>query len=136
MKFGVKKEGIYRVTRSELQSAGFDLNSPSENWQLYVNGNEQAIIVGDNDQYIEFYGQGIDTIESATQIYYLISGIQPGKRINTTNRRPIGGNVVAGSYEQSFYKADRVIYIKDIRNGDGNNFFNYVITTIYGRRQF
>ena len=131
VKLGVQKEGIYRVSRTELANAGFDVNRPSGNWQLYMNGNEQAIIVGDNGQYIEFYGQGINTIESATQIYYLINGTQPGKRIGTTNRRRFGGTVISNSYEQSFYKADRAIYLSSIRNGDGNNFFsgNVINTT-------
>jgi len=124
VKIGVKKEGIYRVSRTELENAGFDLNSPSANWQLYMNGNEQAIIVGNGDDYIEFYGQGIDTIESGTQIYFLINGAQAGKRIQPSVRRRLAGNVVSNSYEQSFYRADRLLYFSSLRNGGANNFFS------------
>lgn len=132
LRLGVKKEGIYRVSRTELSNAGFDVNQPSSNWQLFMNGNEQAIIVGANGSYIEFYGQPIDTIESGTQIYFLINGAQAGKRIASSVRRRLGGSVVANSYEQSFYKADRVIYLSSVRNGDANNFFSSSIVNTTG----
>jgi hypothetical protein len=136
VKLGVKKQGIYRVSRTELANSGFNVNAPVENWQLYKNGNEQAIIIGTNGDYIEFYGEGIDTVESGTQIYYLINGTETGKRINPITRRPIGGNVVSTSYDQSFYKSDRLQYITQIRNGDASNFFAQVITTTNGDVNF
>lgn len=129
VKLGTKKEGIYRVSRAELQSAGFDVNLPSENWQLYMNGNEQSMIVENGGNYIEFYGQGIDTPESGTQIYFLINGNQAGKRIENTVRRRISASVISKSYDQSFYKSDRVSYITQIRNGDASNFFDHIINT-------
>ncbi len=132
VKIGVKKEGIYRVSRTQLQNAGFDVNAPPANWQLYMNGNEQAIIVGNNGDFIEFYGQGIDTVESGTQIYFLLNGAQAGKRIQSSVRRRFAGNVVSDSYEQSFYKADRVIYVSSIRNGDASNFFSDNIVNTAG----
>jgi hypothetical protein len=61
VRIGVKKDGLYRVTRAQLEAAGFDVNSDSSLWQLYVEGVEQAIIVGANASYIEFYGTAIDT---------------------------------------------------------------------------
>lgn len=132
VKIGVKKEGIYRVSRAELENAGFDVNQSSANWQLYMNGNEQAITVSNGGDYIEFYGQGIDTIESGTQIYFLINGAQAGKRIYTSVRRRMGGNVVSNSYEQSFYKADRLVYVSSVRNGDANNFFSDKVVNATG----
>ncbi len=136
VKLGVKKQGIYRVSRTELQNGGFNVNAPVENWQLYKNGNEQSITIGANGDFIEFYGEGIDTVESATQIYYLINGTEAGKRINSIIRRPISGNVVSNGYSQSFYKADRLQYITQIRNGDASNFFGTVITTTNGDVNF
>ncbi len=129
VKLGTKKEGIYRVSRTELMTAGFNLNLPHENWQLYMNGNEQSIIVADEGNFIEFYGQGIDTIESGTQIYYLINGSAPGKRIANSVRRRFAGTVTANSYEQSFYRADRLNYLNQVRNGEANNFFGQVVST-------
>ena len=129
VRIGTSKEGIYRVSREDLANAGFDVNSPPENWQLYKNGNQQSIIVGGSGDFIEFYGNGIDTIESAVQTYFLIKGSTPGKRMNSVFRRRVGGTVLSKSYEQTFYRAERAIYINSIRNGENNNFFNYVINT-------
>jgi Peptidase family C25 len=125
VKIGVKQEGIYRVSRTELQNAGFNVSAPGNLWQLYVDGNEQSINVGTGDSYIEFYGKGIDTTESATKVYYLIVGAQNGKRIGTTVIRPVGGNVIAKSYSQTFAQKYRQVYISaDILNGDAENFFS------------
>lgn len=129
VKLGTKREGIYRVTRAELQNAGFNVSLPSENWQLFMNGNEQSITIGNAGDYVEFYGKGIDTVEADTQIYYLINGSQPGKRINDGFRRRIGGTVVDNSYSQSFYMPTRLFYISSIRNGEASNFFNHVVNT-------
>ena len=126
VKIGVKKEGIYRVSRTELQNAGFDVNAPGNLWQLYMDGKEQSIIVGSSDSYIEFYGNGIDTPESATKIYYLIVGTQNGKRMGTSVVRPLS-NIGSNNYFQSFLRKDRQVYISaDILNGDAENFFSNV----------
>lgn len=127
VKINVKQEGVYRVSRTELQNAGFDVNASSNLWQLYVDGNEQAINIGANDSYIEFYGKGIDTLESATKVYYLVVGTQSGKRIGTTFIRPIAGNVIAKSYSQTFSRKERQIYVSSgILNGDTENFFSSI----------
>jgi hypothetical protein len=127
VKIGVNKEGIYRVSRAELQSAGFDVNASAALWQLYVNGVQQSIIVGDGGAYIEFYGRGIDTPEANTQIYYLVVGTQNGKRIGVTVRRPIGGQVLSRNFSQSLTKKERFNYTTFILNGDAENFFGSVI---------
>ena len=128
VKIGVKQEGVYRVSRTELQNAGFNVNAPGNLWQLYKDGNEQSIIVGASDSYIEFYGNGIDTLESATKVYNLIVGAQNGKRIGTTVLRPLSGIVSVNSYNQSFIRKERQIYISsDILNGEEENFFSNVV---------
>ncbi len=127
VKIGVNKEGFYRVSRAELQSAGFDVNASAALWQLYVNGVQQSINVGDGGAYIEFYGRGIDTPEANTQIYYLVVGTQNGKRIGITVRRPIGGRVLSRSFSQSLTKKDRSNYTTFVLNGDAENFFGSVI---------
>jgi len=123
-KIAVRNEGIYRVTRTELQNAGFNVNSNSANWRLFMEGNEQAIIVGASDQYIEFYGRSLDTVESDTRMYYLIADNVPGKRINTRVLRNQGGNVVSNSYTASGVKKLRELYVPSIINGPAENFFS------------
>ena len=126
VKIGVKQEGIYRISRTQLQNAGFNVNAAGNLWQLYVDGKEQSIIVGSSDSYIEFYGNGMDTPESATKIYYLIVGTQNGKRVGSTVVRPLS-NIISNNYYQSFLRKDRQVYVgPDILNGDAENFFSNV----------
>ena len=137
VKLGVKTEGLYRVTKASLQAGGFNVNAPSNLWQLYLNGVEQSIIVGDNGEYIEFYGRGIETLESQTQIYYLVVGSQNGKRMGTTTRRRIGSNsVVSESYSQSFTKREQLTYSSNVFNGDLENFFGTLIFNAGGTVNF
>ncbi|HLM59755.1 MAG TPA: C25 family cysteine peptidase, partial [Pyrinomonadaceae bacterium] len=129
VKIGVKSEGFYRVSRADLQTAGFDVNAPTARWQLYVNGTEQAITVGNNGGYIEFYGKGIDRLESDTQIYFLVVGPENGKRIGATSRRRVGSDsVLSESYLQSFSKRERFFYTSSIFNGDAENVFGTPIS--------
>jgi hypothetical protein len=127
VKIAVKNEGIYRVSKAELQAAGFDVQAPTERWQLYVNGIEQAISTGNNGEYVEFYGKGIDTPEADTNIYFLIVGTQNGRRIGTTTIRRFASSVVSENYAQSFYKKERQSYSSGYLNGDTENFFGSVI---------
>lgn len=124
VKISVRQEGIYRVSRTELQNAGFNVNAAGNLWQLWMDGKQQAISVGAGDSYIEFYGKGMDTPESATKVYYLIVGAQDGLRMGTTFLRNLSGVVNARSYNQSFVRKDRILYISSgILNGDEENFF-------------
>ncbi|GAC1446431.1 MAG: hypothetical protein NVSMB56_05040 [Pyrinomonadaceae bacterium] len=92
VKIGIKRNGWYRVAQRDLIAAGFDPEAYSNFLQLYVDGQEVPIIVsnertgvfGAND-YIEFYGLGLNTPTADTHIYYLIAGARPGRRIATFN---------------------------------------------------
>lgn len=124
VKIGVKKEGIYRVSRTELQNAGFNVSASSSLWQLYTDGKEQSINVGANDSYVEFYGNGIDTTESGTKVYYLVVGTQGGKRMETVTLRPLSSDVPSANYNQTFINKYRQIYVaNNLLNGDAENFF-------------
>ena len=123
VKIGIKTEGLYRVTRAELQAAGFNLASTSANWRLFMEGIEQSIIVGTNDQYIEFYGKGRDDVESDTRVYYLIADTTPGKRIGQSVMRPIGGVVASPNFLAATTKKERTIYDSQFKNGDAENYF-------------
>ncbi|MDQ1086428.1 C25 family cysteine peptidase [Siphonobacter sp. SORGH_AS_1065] len=66
-KIPVTQKGIYRLTYTELQNAGFDLKANPQQIQLFRRGVEQAItVVGEGDgtfdtgDYVEFFGVGND----------------------------------------------------------------------------
>jgi len=125
-RIGVKRTGMYRVTRAQLQTAGFDVNSDPTNWQLYTDGVEQSIIVGPNADYIDFYGRGIDTIEADTRVYYLLVGPQPGRRMATLGLRPSLTTVKAQSYETTVSLKERLTYLPELLNGDADNFVGHL----------
>lgn len=129
VKIGVRQEGIYRVTRDQLEAAGFNVNSSPELWQLYSNGVEQAIIVAPGGNYIEFYGKGIDTFETDTHNYFLLVGENNGKRMGTRTGRTIASPVAAPSYNHTFIKKERITYFSGIFNGHEENFYGSLITS-------
>ena len=132
VRIGVKKEGIYQVPNTQLQAAGFDTGSDSTFWQLYLNGVQQAMTVGPG--YIEFYGNGIDTIESDIQGYFLIVGDTPGKRIRSVTARPSSGTVLLPGYDQTFTLKERINYLNSIFNGPDENYFGALITNSVASR--
>ncbi len=135
VKLGVKSEGIYRVSRTELENAGFDVNTDPELWQLYLNGNEQSIIVDSNGDFIEFYGKGIDIPETDVNIYFLVVGDVAGARISNVTRTPAGSDPVA-SYDQQFYRRDRSLYASSVLNGPEENYFGTVVRSTPSTIQF
>lgn len=128
-RIGVRREGFHRVSKAELQAAGYNVNGNSSLWQLYVEGVEQAMIVGPNADYIEFFGRGTDTPESDTRMYYLVSGPAAGKRIETRSARPSAGTVTTPNYSQTFLLKQRTNYVNQVLNGDAENYWGTSITT-------
>ena len=129
-KIAVKQDGLYRVTRAELQNAGFDVNAATNLWQLYADGVEQSINVAAGGDYIEFYGRGVNTLATDTRVYYLVVGTQPGRRIGTSFIRGISAKVGATNFAQSIFKKDRISYYYVILNGETQeNFFGLPVTT-------
>src|SRR5205823_2960777 len=92
-------------------------------------GNEVPILVGNNGDYIEFYGKGIDTIESDTQIYFLTTGTIVGKRISTRVVRRVGSLVPAKNYAQTAVRKERTQYNDTILNGDAENYWGRLISS-------
>ncbi len=123
VRIGVKAEGLYRVSRAQLEAAGFNVSGDSSLWQLYIEGVEQAIIVGANGDYIEFYGKGTDTPETDIRQYFLANGTTAGKRILTRVAHTNTSTVVDPNYLQTFVKKERTNYIDDIDNGALENYF-------------
>ncbi len=93
LKIGIKRDGWYKVTYQQASAAGFNPIVDIKNLRLFVNGREVQILtskpsgtfsVGDS---FEFYGLGLDTATSDTRTYYLIAGIEPGRRLAGELRR-------------------------------------------------
>jgi Peptidase family C25 len=87
LKIGIKVNGWYRITQTEMVAAGFDVSGDAKNLRLFVDAREVPIEVsrssgqlGAND-YIEFYATAVDTPTTDTNVYYLVNGAQPGLRV-------------------------------------------------------
>lgn len=128
-RIGVRRDGFHRVTKAELQAAGFNVNSDSGLWQLYRQGVQQAIIIGPNADYIDFYGVAVDVPETDMAMYYLVSGPSAGKRIGTRVARPLSGTVTSPSYAQTFTQKQRSNYLNQVLNGDAENYWGSVVST-------
>lgn len=129
VRIGVKNAGINRVTKAQLQGAGFDVNSDPTNWQLFLEGVEIPIIIGPNADYIDFFGKTLDTVESDIRTFYLIDGSSPGRRIGSTFFRPRLSSVLSRKYDQQFKLKERNLYISQILNGDSENYWGRPISS-------
>lgn len=150
VKFAVKQNGLYRVTQPQLAASGFDVSVPTANWQLYMDGIEQAfIITGDNNGgvlgttgYIEFYGYNLETVFTDFQTFYLVNGTVPGRRMPIFESRGYASKTVAPSFStyvqcrnQPFSPAGGnctdipTIYLSQLLNGEGENFFGQIVET-------
>ena len=87
LKIGVKQDGWYRVTQPEMVAAGFDVSADARNLRLFVEGREAPIEVSRSggpltaNDFLEFYGTGLDTPTTDTHVYYLVNGSQAGLRV-------------------------------------------------------
>ncbi len=129
VKIGIRKDGLYKVLKSELQEAGFDVSQDPAKWQLFVSGIQQAIIVEGTGAYIEFFAKSIDTIESDIRYYYLINGQSSGKRMDSRVSRRTGPEVTSSGYHQTFTQKQRKYYVYDVINGDPENYWGDIVSS-------
>jgi hypothetical protein len=134
IKICVREQGWYRVSQPDLIAAGLDPAVDPRRLRLFVDGNEQAILVtGEGDgrfdagDSIEFYGTGQDTLSSDTRIYWLIEGTRPGKRIKTKQSK--NGGAVSQSFPYTVEIKERTIFVAAIKNGDMDNFFGAIVSS-------
>ncbi|HVF92223.1 MAG TPA: C25 family cysteine peptidase [Blastocatellia bacterium] len=127
IKLMVKEEGLYRVSRQQLASAG--MRADARRLGLYVDGIEQPIRIvkqrGASFQAIEFYGRGLDDYSSTRRVYWLAEGDRAGSRIES-----VAGGEEAGqstSFLCEVERRDRTVYFSGLRNGEAENFFGAVI---------
>ena len=76
--------------------------------------------------FIEFYGEGLDTLSTDTRVYWLVVGQSPGKRITTIVNQP-GQASSESSFPFTLEFKERSIYFSALKNGEQNNFFGPVI---------
>lgn len=133
IKIEVSRDGWHCVTHKQLAAAGFDVNSNSANWRLFADGAEQAVKLA-ADGAIEFYGRGLDTIQTDARIYWLAADEITGKRI-VSETAEFDSNSHYGWFLNSVERRDRAIRVAAILNGADSNFYGGVISAS-GLNQF
>jgi len=137
VKFGVQHEGWYRVDASQLTAAGMPAGINPDNLRLFVEGQEQAMIVQGSAvqgtavqgsgqvSAIEFYGTGLDTIFSDTRVYWLVWGANSGLRVQSSGGKAAGN--APASFPAAVQWRPRSLYFPALLNGDADNFFGPVL---------
>jgi hypothetical protein len=127
---GVQQEGWYHVDASQLTAAGMPAGVNPGSLQLFVEGQEQAMVVEGSGQVsaIEFYGTGLDTTFSGTRVYWLTWGGNAGSRVQSNNRQQAGGEA-PGSFPADVQWQPRTVYFAALLNGDADNFFGPTINS-------
>ncbi len=82
------------------------------------------------NDFIEFYGTGIDTPFSDTRVYWLIKGNRPGKRITALAAQNSGAADNSQGFPFTVIREDRTTYFATLLNGeDKDNFFGAAVTS-------
>ncbi|MFQ6069590.1 MAG: C25 family cysteine peptidase [Candidatus Aminicenantales bacterium] len=91
----VRENGIYRITYSDLVNAGISPSTiDAKTLKIFCQGEEVAIYVSSQDSdfgesdYVLFYGEGLDTEYTDTNIYWLSWGGVLGKRMAEVDGTP------------------------------------------------
>ncbi len=132
VKIFVQKEGWHRITQPELRPYGLG-NVDPRYLQLYVNGKQTPIVVSgekdghfDPQDYIEFYGKGLDTPSTDTQTYWLVAATTKGLRIQTVS----GGTRVSepSNFAFAVEARPRELYAPALpKNAEGDRFYGPIV---------
>ncbi len=108
MRIEVRENGIYRISYSELATKGLPASLHPSTLQLHSDGAEVAIrlvtaspnvfAAGD---YIEFYGEALNTRFTDINVYWLAWGEQQGRRMQSVDGTDTGtGTLLTAFYER------------------------------------
>jgi hypothetical protein len=137
VKFGVNRSGWYRLTAAELFAAGLDPNASAANLRLYANGAEVPFKINGDGLHlnptdtVEFYAYALDTPTDGAQVYYLVQGTAPGKRIIKfldKNPQPLPAPGGPDNFGYTVERKERVTFFPGLDNGDADNFYGQIIT--------
>ncbi|MEE8160792.1 MAG: DUF2341 domain-containing protein, partial [Acidobacteriota bacterium] len=134
VKLEIRERGWYRVEQPELVAAGLDAGVNPKVLQLFVQGQEQALVVrGESDESfdpgdaIEFYASGVDTAWTDSQVYWLVEGTELGQRAPALMPQ-WAATAEPDSFPFTLEQRERTIYISALRNGEEGNFFGPFVT--------
>jgi hypothetical protein len=128
VKIGISTTGWYHLEAGDLRVAGLSAGADPARLALFVDGQQVALRVlgqGMVDA-IEFYGQALDTQETATHAYWLVEGNADPRPIDCAAPGAPGAPI--GSYSAEVTFRERTVYLAALLNGPANNFFGAVLS--------
>ncbi len=130
-KFYISEDGIYRITYSELESAGFPVSTVDKNTiKIFFKGQEIPIYVSDESSYyIEFYGVSEKISQyTRTNTYWLTYGGEAALRMETIDGLSSGSSTVDGndvvqptSFKTTLHVEDNNFLWSPMPNGEGKD---------------
>lgn len=126
IKVGVAADGLYRVTRGDLSSAGLDPKTDLQTLRLFADGQEVPIIVdGEN---ILFYGRALDTPSTAERKYWLVAGLGTGLRMTSSSAAdaPVSAR---RSFMTTAERRDKDYFVTFLQAEDSDNFVGPLVST-------
>lgn len=119
-KVGVKADGLYRVTCSELAGAGLDVgNLDPATLKVFKQGQELAIqVLGGSwadcstGDYFQFFGQSFSGKYSDTNVYWVTHGGVSGKRMAT--RSGAGTGTTPANFTDTIHREEQLEYVSTV----------------------
>ena len=142
-KLGVSTDGIYKVTCDQLATANggslaIDPTKLQLFKQVFTSTVEYAINVlgtgwnscsnGDTGDYIEFYGQAVNTKYTDTNVYWLTYGNTAGKRMA---RRGSGGSGACATFTNTIHLEQNLVYRSYIPIVEGYDHWYWTCSTCH-----
>jgi len=124
LKIEVRSRGIYRIDSQALAEMRSN-NTAAANWRLFCNGIEQPMVVN-ADGSMEFFGQGIDTLQTDANIYWLVPDTAAGTRINRVPQN-FQESARYGWSLMTAERRDRNIRVSKVLNGARENWFGAAV---------
>lgn len=124
LKIEVRNRGFYSIDAQTLTANGFNV-ARSDYWKLFAGGVEQPMVVN-ADGSIEFYGQGVDTIQTDSNVYWLITDATTGKRVKRVSQK-YSNSAKNGSSRVTVEKRDKIYRVSSILNGARENWYGAVV---------
>lgn len=131
VKIEVRGRGIFRINATTLADFGFD-PIRSDTLSLFAGGVEQPLKIAP-DGSVEFFGAGVDTIQTDANVYWLVSGNEIGRRVADVSQ-PFIESARDGFSRVTVERRDRSMRISSAINGARENWFaGYVSTTLLSK---
>jgi hypothetical protein len=126
LKIEVRARGLYRIDAQTLAANGFNV-AQSAYWKLFSEGAEEPMVVN-ADGSVEFFGEGLDTIQTDTNVYWLVTDTTTGKRIKKVSQKYLT-SARYNSTRVTVEREDKLLRVTSVLNGARENWFGAVVNS-------